>query len=180
MRLKQMDVIRSRGLRRQVRVLYRTAFPKEERIPWWLLLCNSRRSGIDLTAWLDGETLCGFTASVTVEQLHFLLFFAIEEPLRGCGYGSAILTQLRQTYGEVVLNVEPLDPEATNYPQREKRFAFYEKNGFYDTGWFVWEIGGKFRVLGTKPQLDVPSYKKLFRKLTFGLWNVKLKEERKS
>ena len=180
MRLRQVDVTQDSLLRENVKALYYAAFPKEERIPWCLLVLNAHRKGIDLTAWLDGDTFCGMTASVTVEGLHFLLFFAIDESLRGKGHGSAILTQLRQDYDELVLNVETLDPNASNYPQRLKRFAFYEKNGIYDTGWYVWEVGGKFRVLGTNRKLDTESYKKVFRKLTFGIWNVKLKEERKS
>lgn len=178
--LEQRNVVGCRELEKQVRQLYCQAFPKEERVPWWLLLLNSQRKGIDLTAWMEEGQLIGFTASVTTEKLHFLLFFAILPEYRGKGFGSAILGELRKNHPGVVLNVETLDPEAENYPQRQSRFAFYRKNGFFDTGWHVWEIGGKFRVLSTQPQLDIPAYKQVFRKLSFGLWNVKLREERKS
>lgn len=174
MELKSVDLNCAPGLRKQARVLYRTAFPKEERLPWWLLRLNERRRGIDLTAFLDGDTFCGFTASVTVEDLHFLLFFAIDDVQRGTGYGSAILQMLQKRHKTLVLNVECLDPEAENYDQRKRRFAFYQRNGFADTYYYVWEVGGKFRVLSTEPELDVPQYKKIFKKLTFGLWNVKL------
>lgn len=174
--MQTYDLNKHPALCRQAKVLYLTAFPKEERLPWWLLRLNARRSGIDLTAFLDGDTFCGFTASVTVDTMHFLLFFAIREDLRGRGYGSAILTQLRDTYETVTLNVEPLIDTAPNLPQRQQRFAFYRKNGFFDTGYHVWEVGGKFRVLATRPQLDMPAYKKIFRKISLGLWNVKLRK----
>lgn len=174
MELQAADLNRAPSLRKQAKGLYRTAFPKEERLPWWLLRLNACRRGIDLTAFMDGDTFCGFTASVTVDKMHFLLFFAIPEELRGRGYGSAILSQLRQNYETVTLNVELLDENAPNYSQRLRRFAFYRKNGFYDTAYHVWEVGGKFRVLSTDPVLDVPKYKKIFRKLTLGFWDVKL------
>jgi len=74
----------------------------------------------------------------------------------------------------VTLNVELLDETAPNYPQRLRRFAFYRKNGFFDTGYHVWEVGGKFRVLSTDAALDVAQYKKIFKKLSMGIWNVKL------
>ena len=180
MGLRELDIADCPQLHKQVKALYETAFPKEERIPWLLLLANSHRKGIGLSAWLDGNTFCGFTAWVTVEDMHFLLFLAIGDEQRGKGYGSAILTELQKRHATVALNVEPLDPAAENYPQRERRFAFYCKNGFYDTGWHVWEIGGKFRVLSTQQQLDTEAYRKIFRRLGFGIWNVKLKEERKS
>jgi GNAT superfamily N-acetyltransferase len=174
--MHSVDLNHAPQLCKQAKALYHSAFPREERLPWWLLRLNARRSGIDLTAFLDGDTFCGFTASVTAENMHFLLFFAIPDDLRGKGYGSAILSQLRQTYEVVTLNVELLDEAAPNYSQRLQRFAFYRKNGFFDTGYHVWEVGGKFRVLGTDPQLDVAAYKKAFKKLSMGVWNVKLEK----
>ena len=172
--LTKVDISWGKHPAQQAEQLYWKAFPKEERLPWWVLRLNARRSGIDLTAWMDGGKFCGFTASVTAGKLHFLLFFAVAEDCRGQGYGSAILRQLRAEFEEVVLNVELLDPQADNFEQRQRRFAFYQRNGFHDTFHHVWEVGGKFRVLGTNPDLDVGAYKKIFKKLTLGLWNVKV------
>lgn len=180
MELREVDLRNAPQLEKQVRALYESAFPREERIPWWLLRINGQRNGIGLSAWMDGDVFCGFTAWVTVEDLHFLLFFAVAEELRGEGYGTAILTELRKKFATVTLNVELLDPAAENYDQRVRRVSFYRKNGFYDTGWDVWEIGGRFRVLSTRQQLDIRVYRKVFRKLSCGIWKVKLKEERKS
>ena len=175
--MQQIELHTDSCLRRQAKQLYLEAFPKEERLPWWVLRLNSLRHGIDLTAFVEEGAMAGFTASVTTGRMHFLLFFAVPETSRGCGHGSAILTQLRQQHAAVTLNVELLDPEAENYPQRQRRFRFYQRNGFFDTGYHVWEVGGKFRVLATQPELDVASYREIFRKLSFGVWNVKLKKD---
>ena len=176
MRLRTVDVNKDKKLQKQVKRLYLSAFPKEERLPWWLMRLNARRKGIDLTAFFDGERFCGFTSSVTVDDMHFLLFFAVDDVLRGKGYGSAILDKLRKEFGQIALNVELLDPTAVNYPERLRRFAFYRKNGFADTGYHVWEVGGKFRVLSTQEQLDMAAYRRIFRKLSFGFWNVRLEK----
>lgn len=176
MELTTIDVTKVPGIRRAVRDLYHRAFPSEERLPWWLLYLNSMRAGIDLTAWMEDDEFRGFTASATVEGLHFLLFFAVADDCRGQGYGSAILQAIQKQHPAVVLNIELLDPAAPNYPERLRRFAFYQKNGFHDAHYHVWEVGGKFRVLSTRLPLDVPRYKKVFRKLTLGLWDVKLLE----
>jgi GNAT superfamily N-acetyltransferase len=175
--MKQIDIHQNSDLRRHAKALYLEAFPKEERLPWWLLLLNSRRQDIDLTAFVEDGRMVGFTASVTTEEMHFLLFFAIPANLRGQGWGSAILAQLQQQHKAVTLNVELLDPKAENFSQRQRRFRFYQRNGFYDTGYHVWEIGGKFRVLATQPELDVASYRQIFRKLSLGFWNVKLQKD---
>lgn len=176
MNLTKTDIHKDPSLQKQVKTLYHRSFPKEERIPWWLLLNNSRRKGIDLTAWMDGEVFCGMTASVDVEDLHFVLFLAIAPNMQGKGYGSAILTALQNEYDVVELNVEPLLESAPNYSQRQRRFAFYNKNGLQDTGYHVWEVGGMFRILSTSAVLDVPRYKKVFKKLTWGLWDVRVEK----
>lgn len=174
MQLRKIDANTDAAVLENVRQLYLTAFPKEERIPWPLLRLNARRNGVDLTAFLDGDTFCGFTYSVTAGNLHFLLFFAVADNLRSKGYGTAILSLLKEEYGTVVLNIEPFVADAPNLPERHHRYGFYRHNGFYDTGYHVWEVGGMFRVLSTNQELDVPSYQKLFLKLTFGLWKVRV------
>lgn len=176
MQLSRQDIHTDPRLCSQVKKLYHQAFPKEERIPWWLLALNSRRKDIDLTAWLEDGNFCGLTASVTVNKQHFILFLAVAEHCRDRGCGSAILKAVTNAYDSVTLNVEPLDPAAENYAQRQRRFAFYQRNGFYDTGYHVWEVGGMFRVLSTRTQLDPAVYKVFFRRLSLGLWDVKLEK----
>lgn len=163
-------------LNEKVKALYEMSFPKEERLPWWIMRLNARRKDIDICAWLDGQELCGFTSAVRAGGMYLLLFFAIVPEKQGQGYGSGILSVLQQKYETIALNVELWDPEAENFPQRKRRFAFYKRNGFYDTGYHVWEIGGKFRILATGQQLDVPAYKAAFRKLSFGVWDVKVEK----
>ena len=176
MKLHTVDAAKDPKIRAQVRDLYLQAFPDEERLPWWVLRLNSSRKNIDLTAWMDGDRFCGFTSSVTVDGLHFLLFFAVATDCRSQGYGSAILQAIQARHPAVVLNIELLDASTPNYPERLRRFSFYQKNGFHDTFYHVWEVGGQFRVLSTHLPLDVPRYKRVFRKLTFGLWDVKLEK----
>lgn len=171
--LTKIDVHYNKEIAAKAKALYFSAFPKEERIPWLILWQNTRRKDVAFTAYLDGQLFCGFTIAVRLEDLYYVLFFAVDEALRGKGYGSQILGQLQAEYGTLGLNIEPLDPTAENYAQRQKRFAFYQKNGFLDTEHFVWEIGGKFRVLSTDKKLPMSQVKKVFRKLTMGLLNVK-------
>ena len=174
MELTPVDATRNPQILHKVKSLYFRAFPDEERLPWWLLRLNSCRRDIDLTAWMEGDQFRGFTSSATVEGMHFLLFFAVAEDCRSRGCGSAILQAIQKQYPVVTLNIELLDSAAPNYPERLRRFAFYQKNGFHDAFYHVWEVGGKFRVLSTRLPLDVTRYRKIFRKLTLGIWNVKL------
>ena len=176
MQLRTVDATRDPKVLAQVKDLYFSAFPAEERIPWPLVVLNSRRAGVDLTAFLDGDTFCGFTYSVTVGDHHCLLFFAVAKNLRSQGYGSAILSAVKDAHPIVVLNIEPFVDAAPNLEERKHRYGFYRHNGFFDTGYHVWEVGGMFRVLSNREELDVPAYQKLFLKLTLGIWKVKLQK----
>ena len=152
--------------------LYLRAFPKEERLPWSVLRLSAWMPGVELTSYYHDGEFCGFTHTTSTEDVLFVMFLAVHETTRGIGCGSAILTHLKQENPEkaIILNVEPLEDTAPNLRERINRMAFYQKNGFYDTGYQISEVGGTFQVLSTEPTLDVPAYQKVFRKLSFGIW----------
>lgn len=160
----------------EIKTAYLQSFPKYEQLPWWILRFLTLRKGIDITAYYDENTFCGFTYTVTEGNILFVLFFAVDRKLRGKGFGSAILKYLKESNPQktVLLNVEPLDPNVSNFDERVRRFRFYEKNGFFDTNYDIEEIGGVFRVLGTSPTFDMEAYQRIFRKMSFGLWKPKI------
>ena len=160
----------------QVKSLYRTAFPKEERLPWWVLRFWAFTGRGQLTAYYDGQTFCGMTVSATAGDIFYIMFFAVDEPLRGQGYGSGILEYLkRENPGKtILLNVELLDETAPNNAQRIRRMAFYQKNGFFDTGMDIREVGGRFRILSSTGKVDTGAYQRVFGKLSWGFWKPKI------
>lgn len=161
----------------QVKALYTTAFPKEEQLPWPVVRLLAALGRLQVDCYLADDVFCGFTVSAATEQVLFVLFFAVTEEMRGNGCGSAIL-QLRRAEDlqrEIVLNVEHLDPMAENAAQRVQRMRFYNRNGLFDTGYDIDEVGGTFRVLSTA-KLDVPAYRKVFRKISLGLWRPAMRK----
>ena len=156
----------------RVKALYNSAFPKEERLPWFVLRLMSARQGMGITAFYEDAHFCGMTVGAETEEILFLLFFAVEDGLRGKGYGSEILELLKAQNPDraIVLNVELLDETAENYAQRVSRMRFYSRNGFYDTGYDIDEVGGTFRVLSTRQELDVDAYLQVFKRISFGFW----------
>lgn len=162
----------------EIKNLYLTAFPKEERLPWWLLRFWPSMKRSALTAYYDGAAFCGFAFTATEGDVLYVMFFAVEDTVRGQGYGSAILKHMQQDNPgkTILLNVELLDENAPNNDQRMKRMAFYEKNGFRDTGYNIREVGGVFRVLSSTGKMDMQAYQKVFLKLSYGLWKPEITE----
>lgn len=164
--------------RRGIKNLYHSAFPKYEQMPWWLLRLLATQEGVTLTGYYDGDAFCGLTYSAQTEDVLFLLFFAAETERRGQGYGSAILELLKQQHpGKTIyLNIELLDETAENYAERLRRFHFYQRNGFFDTGLDIDEVGGTFRVLASRQEIDVKAYQQVFLKMSLGLWKPYIRE----
>ena len=156
--------------------LYITSFPKEERMPLLLMRLLALKQEVDFNCYYENGEFCGFTYMASEGNVLFVLFFAVETKLRQKGYGSAILEYIKENNPSktIVLNVELLDETADNYEERVKRFAFYKKNGFYDTGYDIEEIGGVFRVLSTSKNLNTDEYLRVFQKMSFGLWNPRI------
>jgi len=156
--------------------LYHTAFPKEERLPWWLLRFWPSLKRSDLTAYYDGATFCGFTFTATEGKILYVMFLAVDSEIRGQGYGCAILKYLKQTNPgkTILLNVELLDETAPNNSERIRRMAFYRKNGFCDTGFNIREVGGVFRVLSSTEKMDADAYLRVFLKLSYGFWKPEI------
>ena len=120
-----------------LRALYESAFPDEERIPWDDLLRLVREMPLEFAEYRDGEELLGLTIVYPRTRLSWFWYFAVPEEKRGRGIGQRILSALLARYEgrSVVLDMEdPAQPDAPNPEQRRRRRDFYLHNGFRETG----------------------------------------------
>ena len=127
-RLKKTEV-------QKIKQLYETAFPEDEQIPWEDLMRLVGEMPLDFTAYYDGEEFIGFTIVYPRKSFNWFWYFAVNEELRGKGYGQQILTQLIERYkGQpFVLDMESTTQVCDNLEQRKRRQTFYLRNGFRDT-----------------------------------------------
>ena len=119
----------------KIKRLYETVFPEDEQIPWQDLMRLVEEMQLDFTAYYDGENFIGFTIVYPRKSINWYWYFAVQEELRGKGYGQQILTQLIEKYkGQTcVLDMESPTQVCENTSQRKRRHAFYLRNGFRDT-----------------------------------------------
>ena len=123
--------------RSDLRALYESAFPDEERIPWDDLLRLVREMPLEFAEYRDGEELLGLTIVYPRPRLSWFWYFAVPEEKRGHGVGQRILSALLARYEgrSAVLDMEdPAQPGAPNLAQRLRRRDFYLRNGFRETG----------------------------------------------
>ena len=129
---EQADII-------QIKQLYESAFPENERIPWPDLMRLIDEMHLDFTAFYDDDALVGFYIVYPRPKVNWFWYFAVKEGLRGQGIGQQILTLLIQKYEgkSIVLDMEsPYQTPCPNPEQRRRRQQFYFRNGFRDTNLF--------------------------------------------
>ena len=153
--------------------IYKSSFPKVERFPIWLLRIMSHLNGINSVAFRDGDILCGFSYFLVNEETVFILFLAVNDKIRSRGYGSQIISWIKNTYPnrDIFLDAEKPDENAENNSQRVKRIKFYQRNGIFETGHFFTYDDITYEILCTDPKFtdkdyskNLASYFKIFKK----------------
>lgn len=153
--------------------IYRTSFPKIEQFPAWLLRMMSHLKGIHSIAFYDENILCGFSYFFENEKTVFILFLAVNDKIRSKGYGSQIITWIKENYPDraIFLDAEKPDENAENNNQRLKRIEFYKRNGIFDTNYSFTYEDVTYEILCTDPNFseedyseNLRSYFKIFKK----------------
>lgn len=119
-----------------IKLLYESAFPEEEQIPWSDIMELVNRMPLDFTVYYDGVALMGFTIVYPRPSFNWFWYFAVPDELRGKGVGQKILSQLIEKYNDStnILDMESPEQVCENQAVRRRRHAFYLRNGFRDTG----------------------------------------------
>ena len=118
----------------KLRTLYERAFPENERRPFDEML-HETVPYLELLAIEDGKTCCGLVCLLNAADVSHIIYLAIEESLRSRGYGSAALAALHNARPgrRFIVDIERDEAGAENTVQRQKRKAFYLRNGYAET-----------------------------------------------
>ena len=113
--------------------LMERSFPENERMPIRTLLT---RRGSDLLSLEEDGQFRGFISLLTRTDICHILFFAVEEASRGRGLGTQALALLRQLKPglRIIADLELPDTAAPNAQQRLRRWQFYQRCGYEETG----------------------------------------------
>ena len=142
-----------------VRSLYLQSFPKEERFSFLFLKILACTKASRFLAYYDGESLAGISFTIEGERMVFLLYMAVSPSLQSHGYGTEILEYLKEQYKKpITLNAEPRDDDSENADERSRRFAFYEQNGFSDTGYVLQDTKMTYTVLSSAKKFAIEDY----------------------
>lgn len=148
--MKLLDVF-SEGKQYKDRVyaLYEQAFPPEEKKTVEMLEELVHQRKLEILAVTEGERFVGLAINMLAGEKALLDYFAISPEIRGGGYGSRALQLLLERFAgkPYIFEVEKPDDTAPNARERERRIAFYLRNGLKETGLFLNAYQTDFHIL---------------------------------
>lgn len=133
----------------QVKALYESAFPANERIPIKHLLDNKIKR--EFLAFLMEILSADFQIPFHTGDITNIVYFAVVPELRSRGYGSKILQAIRRQHPDtrivVDIEVEEDSKDAEELKRRNRRREFYQRNGFDSSPVdYIWQ-GEHYRLL---------------------------------
>ncbi len=150
----------------RIKQLYVSAFPREERAPFFMLKRRSRSSMADLYALYDEEAFVGMVHTVYYQDVVFLFYLAIAEEQRGKGYGTQVLAEVKRRFAgrRVILNIEEMAEDKAGYEQRLRRKRFYLSNGLVESHYKTREKGVVYEMLHFSRAASYEEYHALLRR----------------
>lgn len=73
------------------------------------------------------------------DKIVFVMFLSVDKRLRSKAHGSAVLAAIegRHPHKKIIISIEPCDDGAPDIELRERRKAFYLRNGYKEAGYRV-------------------------------------------
>lgn len=163
--IKFVNFKQDKSILKNVKQLYISAFPKDERISFLYLKRKAKQKCEDIFAVFDDENFVGMTCLVYYENITFIFYLATDEKVRNQGYGTKILNEIKnlKPNGRIVLNIEAVDENSKDDEQKIRRQNFYKRNGFESNGYIFEEEGVLFESLSFGGIVSHEEYTKLLK-----------------
>ena len=131
-----------------IRKLYDSSFPDNERVPFLNLLIPESEER-QMYGVYEKEELIGMYFLYLKDELIYLSYICVSEEKRNLGYGTQILKRICDSANgkRIVIDIEECRPEDENYTQEVNRRNFYLRNGFQSTGIFYHIYGVDYELL---------------------------------
>ena len=122
----------NKEIRRDIEPLFVTAFPRNERPPADYYFSSFSNPNNALFGFYDEGKFIGFSSISLYKDICYIFFLAVEENERDKGYGSQIISLIKEKYNKytILLCYEEVDEKYPDFAMRKRREQFYFRNGF--------------------------------------------------
>lgn len=170
----ELREIRSRRDWRDIKRLYKEAFPASEKRPFWMIRRKYHRGEADVLAIENDGEFAGLAITMNGEDMVLLDYFAIRKDRRNGGIGAMALKALQDRYDgrRLFLEIENADNPGEGQEERVRRKRFYLANGMKELGVNVSLFGVDMELLGYECRVDFLEYRELYHSV-YGSWASK-------
>lgn len=137
------------------------SFPEKERTSIEMYTKFSNYGGRPFFI-MEGEIMLGVCYCFDGGNITYIYYLAINESLRGRGFGSKTLKTLKKHFSDkpLALSIETISDE----PNTLRRYQFYKANGFKEQNlYYSWQ--GVSLMLLSDQNIDLREYQETFGKL---------------
>ncbi|WP_297280726.1 GNAT family N-acetyltransferase [uncultured Anaerococcus sp.] len=139
--------------------LYLKSFPENERVDISKLYDLDKKGLIDIIILTQDTKYIGLAVIYLSENINLLSYFAIDPSLRSKGLGSKSLKILKNTYKDLIIEIESTDFKgADDFALRNRRKAFYIRNGFKIIDQKVDYFGIEMELMATTKDAGIEAY----------------------
>lgn len=162
-----MEMLQAQGLRQwiQIGMLYREAFPRNERKPLRIIRKNQKLGKSDVWYFRENGKFVGIATTVMAASGPVLVdYFAVVGGSRSKGHGGKMLDaiidyyQARGIFGEI----EIADENADHNDQRKRRKQFYLRHGIVPQDVRVSLFGVEMELMACGCEMDFDTYHKFY------------------
>ena len=125
------------------------AFPPEERPQFNIMLEKADQGLAEFWVIREEDRNIGLAYLLTIEDVTYLFYFAVDSTCRGKGYGTTAMKSIMEQYKDyhLLFSLEDWEEEAENTEQRIKRHPFYLRCGLIDLPFTLQGNGMSFAVM---------------------------------
>lgn len=150
---------------RKIKILYKRAFPKNERKPFAMILRSLADKKGEIYGVFKGFKFVGFCVTLISQNAVLLDYLAILPKFRNQKIGSYVLSNLMQIYGDktIFCEIESVRNLQNSNSFKIKRKKFYLVNGLKDTNIQISLWGVKMELLSNIKQAKFDEYFEIYR-----------------
>lgn len=145
--------------------LYRTAFPRRERKPFFVIVSMQKKGKTDVWYFEEQRKFVGLATTINSKNLILLDYLAIDKSMRSHGFGGQILHNLQSRYSGkgLLVEIESTRRNTADLSERNRRRSFYLSNGFQSMNVWVSLFKVEMELLGYNCQISYEDYFAFYR-----------------
>lgn len=171
-----MNMIQAKSISQWIKLyrLYRQAFPRYERKPFFLIHSMQKKGKSDVWYFEKDNEFVGLAITINGDDIILVDYLALVKDKRGQGIGSEILRMLQSHYSDkgLLIEIESVYKKAKNLSERRRRKEFYLKNGMVCMNVMVNLFGVEMELLGANCLVTYEEYYSLYKE-NFGKFITK-------